>query len=227
LVEFKIPDVASGDYQIRLTQNQSSLVAACTAPITTSYQSLSITGPNKPLDTLYVNQTISLPDLATGSLLIGILESDEEPYEIRLELIQPLFPSQGFILDWTAVGRNPQNLKMELGINNLFAGGYQLSLRDALGCEKEYSITLKVDTEIVIPNIFTPNNDGVNDIFFIRNLPSDADLIITNRWGKEVYTSRKYENNWGGGEIADGIYYYRINLIGESRTGWVEIMRGK
>ena len=130
-------------------------------------------------------------------------------------------------MDWTAANFNAQNLNVELAIKNLFAGDYKLSLRDGLGCVKEYDITLDVDTKIAVPNVFTPNGDGFNDIFFIRNLPSDANLIIANRWGKEVFSSGNYQNNWGGGDISDGVYFYRLNFSGQTLTGWVEILRGK
>jgi len=179
------------------------------------------------LDTLYVNRTISLPDLATGTMLIGVEESAQEPYEVKLELIKPLFPSQGFSLDWTPIVRNPLNLKFEYDARNLFAGDYQLSIRDNLGCEKSYVITIKVDTNIAIPNIFTPNGDGVNDIFFIRNLPVETNVLITNRWGKEVFKAGDYQNDWGGGDISDGVYYYRITASGQVFTGWLEIQRGQ
>lgn len=159
-------------------------------------------------------------------MLIGIQESGQEPYEVRLELTQPLFPTQSYLLDWTAAARNPQNLKVEYSATKLFAGVYKLSVRDALGCEKEYSITLDVDTDVFIPNIFTPNGDGVNDVFFIRNLPAESNVVVTNRWGKEVYRSGDYKNDWGGGNSDDGIYYYRIQAGGQTFNGWLEIQRG-
>ncbi|MBK5278409.1 MAG: gliding motility-associated C-terminal domain-containing protein [Bacteroidia bacterium] len=227
LGEYKIPNLGIGNYQVRLTQNQSSLVPACTTPIATAYQDVVIIGPSEVLDTLYVKRVISVPDLPTGSMLVGIKESKQEPYEVMLELINPLFPGQDFVIDWTAASFNTQKLKVELNIRNLFAGDYKLSLRDGLGCVKEYAINLGVDTNLAVPNIFTPNGDGVNDVFFVRNLPTDANLIITNRWGKEVYSSSNYQNNWDGGDISDGVYFYRLNLPSESRTGWVEILRGK
>ncbi len=223
----KISNLVPGNYQVRLTQNQSTIVASCTTPIASAYKDITIAGATKPLDTLYVNRVISLPDLATGSMLVGIEESEQEPYEVRLELTKPLFPSQGFVQDWTTAVRNTQNLKVELSIKNLFSGEYKLSLRDALGCEKDYTITLDVDTQVYVPNVFTPNGDGINDVFFIRNLPPDANLVITNRWGKEVYSSGNYKNDWGGGEINDGVYFYKLSMPTDSMTGWVEIMRGK
>ncbi len=227
LGEVVIPSLTVGNYQLRLTQNQASIVPACTSPIFSLYQDISIAGPSESLDTLYVNKLISVPDLATGSMLVGIKESQQDPYEVMLELIDPLFPGQEFIMDWTATIFNKQNLKFELAIRSLFAGEYKLSLRDALGCVKEYEVVLDVDTNIAVPNVFTPNDDGFNDVFFIRNLPADANLVITNRWGKEVFSSGSYQNDWGGGDISDGVYFYRLNFSGDSLTGWVEILRGK
>jgi gliding motility-associated-like protein len=78
---------------------------------------------------------------------------------------------------------------------------------------------------VIIPNIFTPNGDGSNDFFEIRNLPASTSLSITNRWGKEVFSSSDYQNNWTAENISDGVYYYRLVADGEVMTGWVEILR--
>ena len=206
----------------------SILVADDNAGLCSSQVMVTINNASSlPLDTLYVKRTISVPDLATGTMLIGVAESAQEPYEVKLELIKPLFPSQGFSLDWTPIVRNPLNLKFEYDARNLFAGDYQLSLRDNLGCEKSFIVTIKVDINIAVPNIFTPNGDGVNDILFIRNLPDETKVIITNRWGKEVYKAGNYQNDWTGGDTADGIYYYRIEAAEQVFTGWLEIQRGQ
>jgi len=218
----------SGDYRIRLFQNQSA-ATGCANPITTAYKPFNVSGPTASLDTLYVTKRISLPDLPTGYMLIGIKESQQEPYQIRLELKTPVITGQAFLLDYTNVPpRNPQNLKVEFDAKNLFAGKYQLKIKDALGCEKIYEdIEIKVDTKIDIPNVFTPNQDGSNDTFFIRNLPADSQLKISNRWGAEVYSSGSYQNDWDGSNNADGVYFYRIVAGGSTFNGWVEIIRGR
>ncbi|MFN8886177.1 MAG: gliding motility-associated C-terminal domain-containing protein, partial [Cyclobacteriaceae bacterium] len=217
-----------GDYKIRLYQDQS-VATGCTNPISSAFKSITIAGPSASLDTLFTVRKISLPDLATGSLLIGIKESQQEPYEIQLELKTPVISGQFYLLNPFGVpARNPQNLIMQYEAKNLFAGLYELKITDALGCQKVYpDIEIKVDTEIFIPNVFTPNGDQTNDTFYIRNLPPGSQVNITNRWGAEIYSSSNYENNWDGGTTADGIYFYRVTAGGTVFTGWLEIIRGQ
>jgi gliding motility-associated-like protein len=101
-------------------------------------------------------------------------------------------------------------------------------VKDTLGCFIEKVVRVPLDTDIFIPNIFTPNDDGSNDVFFIRNLPTPgAKLIITNRWGKQVFESKDYQNDWTAEGVADGIYFYKLLATsGEVVTGWIEVLRG-
>ncbi len=227
LSTYSITGVGAGRYSLVIRQDQSSLVASCTTPVSGSALPFTVTGPSASLDSLYVKRAISFPDLPSGSALVGVKPSGVEPYEVKLELTSPMFAAQQFVADWSEVSLNPQNLKFEKSFTNLYAGGYTLGIRDAGGCEKTYSFTLNVDTNLFIPNIFTPNGDGHNEVFYIRNLPADANLLITNRWGKEVYKSASYQNDWNGGDAVDGLYFYTLKLNGDSYSGWVEILRGE
>ena len=226
LGDVTVTGVGSGNFEIKLSQDQSA-TTSCTSPVQSALKPFTVTSPAASLDTLYVTKKISVPDLPTGSMLVGIEESLQEPYEVRLELTQPLFPGQVFAQDFTVANRNPLNLKVEFQAPNLYAGGYQLSLRDALGCRKDYLVNIAVDNNLMIPNIFTPNGDGVNEVFFIRNMPDATEVIVSNRWGKQVYASKNYQNDWDGGDTADGVYYYRIKAGGQSYSGWVEVLRGQ
>ena len=72
---------------------------------------------------------------------------------------------------------------------------------------------------LVIPNIFTPNSDGVNDYFVIKNSNNwNINLQVFNRWGNEVYKADNYQNNWdgkyNGKPLADGVYFYIIKAKG-------------
>ncbi|RSK29762.1 T9SS type B sorting domain-containing protein [Hymenobacter metallilatus] len=77
-------------------------------------------------------------------------------------------------------------------------------------------------------NIITPNGDGKNDVLVIDNValyPRNT-LTIFSRWGKQVYQTRNYRNDYGGQEQAQGMYYYLFQLEdGTSYKGWFEIVR--
>jgi gliding motility-associated-like protein len=66
---------------------------------------------------------------------------------------------------------------------------------------------------LYIPNVFTPNGDGVNDSFEIKNirLYPENELIIYNRWGQEVYHKRGYSGDWQAQGLPNGIYYYELS----------------
>ncbi|MEZ4687264.1 MAG: gliding motility-associated C-terminal domain-containing protein, partial [Bacteroidia bacterium] len=79
---------------------------------------------------------------------------------------------------------------------------------------------------LFIPNIFTPNNDGINDRFVIPNLPPNSHLQVFDRWGVRVLERENYRNNWWAPGRAEGTYYYVLRLeSGEVYKGWVVIMR--
>jgi gliding motility-associated-like protein len=82
------------------------------------------------------------------------------------------------------------------------------------------------ENPIEIPNLFTPNGDTKNDLFYIKNLPANSSLQIFNRWGSKVYSSSNYDNRWDGGGIPDGTYFYLLMLPSkEVMRGFVEIRR--
>lgn len=68
-------------------------------------------------------------------------------------------------------------------------------------------------SEIIIPNIFSPNNDVVNDEFVIYGINDLFDIKIYNRWGNLVFDQNPYENNWNGEnsngkKLSEGQYFY-------------------
>ena len=80
----------------------------------------------------------------------------------------------------------------------------------------QLSDEIKVDfvdcpgTEL-IPNTITPNGDGKNDFFYIRNIElTPWQLEIYNRWGTQVYYSQAYHNEWDAGDLSGGVYFYSL-----------------
>lgn len=119
-------------------------------------------------------------------------------------------------------------------VDNLAAGIYALSVTDANNCTKEYEIEIGID-DVEVPlefnNVFSPNYDGINDLFVIENLElyPDNELVILNRWGNEIYTMKSYDNLWDGSDLSEGTYFYilKVNMCIEvkSFSGYITILR--
>ena len=115
-------------------------------------------------------------------------------------------------------------------------GKYEVSLNVG-GCEDKVMVTA-INCEVEVPNIITPNGDGMNDVFrimltgdgapeYYSSFPNST-LIIYNRWGKKVFESNNYRNDWDGESLSDGVYYWNLYLADGKETemnGTVTILR--
>lgn len=88
--------------------------------------------------------------------------------------------------------------------------------------------------DIIIPNVFTPNGDGLNDTFTIPGIErfEANELSIFNRWGSSVYEKKSYKNEWDGSQLNEGTYFYLLKIKSaankwEVYKGFVTIIRGK
>jgi len=105
-------------------------------------------------------------------------------------------------------------------------GNYTIRLEasneGSCGKISEQTITL---SDIYVPNVITPNNDGKNDSFEIIT-DAQIDLIILNRWGKTIYKDRDYQNNWKAKNLPGGTYYYEIKLEEDAAcNGWLQVFK--
>jgi gliding motility-associated-like protein len=91
---------------------------------------------------------------------------------------------------------------------------YFVTVTDSCGNAIDEEIKVYVICEVEIPNVFTPDGDGKNDVFQIGNLEDHpgSDLKIYDRWGKLIFKSRNYDNNWDGNILPEGTYYYILSL---------------
>jgi len=115
---------------------------------------------------------------------------------------------------------------------------YTVITRYGNGCTVEDTVTIYVDipcADFVVPNVFTPNNDGINDDFVIKvTHPSSYSISIYDRWGKEMYTSTNPNAYWNGrilntqNVVPDGVYYYIIKASCGSnnynKKGFVQVV---
>ncbi len=94
---------------------------------------------------------------------------------------------------------------------------YTLTVSSPEGCTAFDDVTVSLLTAPIIPNVFSPNGDGINDVWNIPSLQSFANCTVQvfNRYGKPVFTSTGYLKPWdgsfNGATLPVGVYYYIIN----------------
>lgn len=157
-----------------------------------------------------------------------------------------VLPNDILTTNWDIYINTPTNSGQMLNLNN---GEFELNLQGVTSnqsfiyelcnpicpanCDTAL-VLLNISTTIDcdIPNIFTPNEDGVNDLFEIPCLVNGqaAQLLVFNRWGDLVYQSDNYQNQWDGthqGKILpDGTYFYILKIGDEDQIqGSVELRR--
>ncbi|MEO8066289.1 MAG: choice-of-anchor L domain-containing protein [Flavobacteriales bacterium] len=109
-------------------------------------------------------------------------------------------------------------------------GNYTITVSDE--CEHAVSAIVNVESgcQIVIPNVFSPNNDGENDRFVIEGILGTNNTVkIFNRWGQVVFSASQYRNQWDGDDVSDGTYFYEVTVEGEPKpfTGHLTILNNK
>jgi gliding motility-associated-like protein len=78
--------------------------------------------------------------------------------------------------------------------------------------------------------VFTPGVDGVNDYFEVANLDQypNSTITIYDRWGRCVFESEDYKNDWDGENREAGVYYYMVFPSDpdiEPMAGYVHLIR--
>jgi len=108
-------------------------------------------------------------------------------------------------------------------------GKYSLTVTTADGCVETVEVDI-TDIYCQIQKGISPNGDGLNDSFVLRNLNAQK-VQIFNRYGKEVYSHGSgYTNQWqgqsnNGDALPSGTYFYTIVTPFENFTGWIQLTR--
>ncbi len=109
------------------------------------------------------------------------------------------------------------------------AGVYSVEALNVCGIHRDsILIEYKYCGPVVIPNIITPNQDGVNDYFLIKGIEElPWELTIYSRWGTQVYYSPDYRNDWQAANLTDGVYFYILSCreAKNEYKGFVHVVR--
>lgn len=109
-------------------------------------------------------------------------------------------------------------------------GVYYITVENFCGIQKSNEIEAypSLTSNVLIPNAITPNGDGINDFFRINKSLQKASVKIINRWGKSIYYSSDYEEEWGGDDVSPGTYYLvvRHHCLPQGRyIGWLTVVK--
>lgn len=88
------------------------------------------------------------------------------------------------------------------------------------GCSLSDQVVVHVESQLLFPNTFSPNEDEINDTWVISGIElyPDCYVRIYDRWGQEVFQSTGYsiEKSWDGnarsGKMSEGVYFYVVDL---------------
>jgi gliding motility-associated-like protein len=162
--------------------------------------------------TIFKGDTVSIKSSITGSY--------------NNDLTVQWFPTAGL-----SSGVNPRPIASPNATTQYILQATSLSS----GCTNQDTILIMVKTKIQIPTGFTPNEDGINEVWELDGIEDypDAEVKVFNRWGNEIFTTKNYANNPFTGKkdndyLPLGTYYYVIKT-GDTiptLTGYVTIVRG-
>jgi gliding motility-associated-like protein len=110
---------------------------------------------------------------------------------------------------------------------------YTVTATNEYGCTASRKVKIIITERVLIPDAFTPNNDGINETWELKGVEGYPDCRVTiyNRWGEVIFHSVGYKSPFDGtvaGALQmPGIYAYRIQLTENSPelTGSVTLIR--
>jgi len=152
------------------------------------------------IDSIYIGQALS-PDFSLGNDT-SICDGDNFQLKVPLADLSYLW----------------QDLSTNQGYTVSLPGTYWVTVTNSCGAKYDTIIIdfEDCDIDLIMPNVFTPNNDGYNDLFIpikISNIKK-AEIIIINRWGQQIYENADLTSGWNGtfkeNECAEGVYYWLV-----------------
>lgn len=108
-----------------------------------------------------------------------------------------------------------------------------LTVTNSEGCVSEivHGPFVIFSPELFIPNVFSPNDDNVNDLFLVRYTGSQPfNLQVFDRWGVKVHEDNNKTTGWNGKDadganVSEGVYYYRVKVGDKDYAGNITLVR--
>ncbi|MCR4965954.1 MAG: gliding motility-associated C-terminal domain-containing protein [Bacteroidales bacterium] len=120
-------------------------------------------------------------------------------------------------------------------VNVMHTTTFTVHVTDTFGCDKDDTVTIVVehvtcdDPYVFVPNLFTPNGDGINDILYVRSeILDEFYFAVYSRWGEKVFETTSQQEGWDGyykgKQCQNGVYDYYLK--GSCLDGQELLMKG-
>ncbi|HPB02459.1 MAG TPA: gliding motility-associated C-terminal domain-containing protein, partial [Bacteroidales bacterium] len=122
-----------------------------------------------------------------------------------------------------------------VSLDGIGEGSYSVTVSDAHGCSRNATITLgdpgvpcdDITPHAVVPNAFSPNGDGENDMLYVRGEGiTQLSFIVYDRWGEKVFSTTSLNNGWDGTfrgkELDPAVFTYYLHAIFMDGTDKIE-----
>ena len=185
--------------------------------------------------------TYALPDTAGESYYNVLISAPgkcvtTEPFLVSGALNKIKMPPDTVVCDNNDLVLAPSIVGITYSINGTPAndvtiaqqGNYNITATDNFGCQRTFTVNVVEqkcsDCELYIPSAFTPNGDGLNDMFKATSYCnfSNFDLQIFNRWGEKIFESSNSNTGWDGtylgSKMLSGVYVYFVSYSTASHT---------
>lgn len=168
--------------------------------------------------------SIAILDLTVNSFPVSNIEASEDSIQPGNTIMLTSVNQQASNYFWTG---NADFSNINQPVTNAtiyFSTWIYLRITDANGCSKIDSVFIFVENvdgdtcanaRLFIPNVFTPNQDGMNDVFRIiaTNIVIKS-MLVFNRWGEQIFESKTADHVWDGtfrnSKCEEGVYYYLV-----------------
>jgi len=188
----------------------------------------------------YPNGCVSLPSNSISVKVFqgpvaAFISAVNNPQLDIVDFTDASSPSFGWEWDFgdenISSSQNPRHEYDEIGTYTVM-----LIASDENGCVDTVYNEVTIDEGVILPIVFSPNGDGLNDVFVAANAGVDQyDLQVYNRWGELIFETTHSKGEWsgytfGGQPCAAGTYFYVLTASGVSgedysRNGHVTLLR--
>ncbi|MEO7310977.1 MAG: gliding motility-associated C-terminal domain-containing protein [Chitinophagaceae bacterium] len=234
IVSVYVSPVADAGADLRICEGASTLLQGsggasfAWAPDTgLSANNISSPTANPTDSTLYILTVSNGTCTDTDSVLVAVLKKpvanagpDLQIFQGGTANLQGSFSGSGVVYYWTPdYNISGSDSDINISVAPLSDTTYTLHVASQDGCGTATDeVFVRVFKKITVPNVFSPNGDGINDDWRIDGLFTfpESDLHVFDRYGRQVYASRGYPKPWDGKyqskELPVGTYYYIIDL---------------